>query len=93
MHLALKRWQFLVTILRKCAPFIFSPHFPTPSSIDRKRTEWENGGGYPPSSISLPLQSFHGACQRGEREECNGAIYSNCCYFKKKKRVKRKSIF
>lgn len=93
MHLALKRWQFSVTILRKCAPFIFSPHFPTPSSIDRKRTEWENGGGYPPSSISLPSQSFHGACQRGEREECNGAIYSNCCYFKKKRERKENLSF
>lgn len=61
------------------------PSSPTVSLnlIERKKKR-EERGRHPPSSASLASPCSHGACQGGEGEECNGAIYRSCCRYKKK---------
>lgn len=45
--------------------------------------ELKEGNGGRMMADSLPSWCFHSACQREQREECNRAIYSNCCRLKK----------
>lgn len=66
-----------------CAPFIFSPHF-LPVLIEKKKSGVVEWSRHPHLSL-FPPRCLHGACQRGGRNECNGAIYSNCCRLKKEK--------
>lgn len=70
-----------------CAPLIFSPQFPLFYWISLRE---KNGNGERRQTSSLIyLSSLTMLVQRmsGEREECNGAIYSNRCLLKRKKSI------